>query len=80
MFVLNRGIGMKIHSPLQSLIDPIKAVRIKTSIMEVSPIDEWESRAHQLALSLLEAGHFEAAEVELAAIMERRHQPPPTEV
>ncbi|OTP67537.1 hypothetical protein PAMC26577_36460 [Caballeronia sordidicola] len=45
--------------------------------MGFQPQDEWESKAHELALSLLEAGHFGLAEVELAAIIERRENPPP---
>jgi len=63
---------MKIYPPLHAENDPGRAARIRDALANFHPEDETEARSHPLAVSLLEVGHLDAAEAELAAITERR--------
>lgn len=68
---------MKIYPPLHVENDPARATRICNAIANLHPEDDTEERSRQLALSLLDVGHLDAAERELAAIAERRQASPP---
>jgi hypothetical protein len=68
---------MKIYPPLHAENDPARVTRIRDAIAHFHPEDNMEERSHRLALSLLDVGHLDAAEGELASIAERRQAAPP---